>query len=145
MSLFIKNARVVAGGGEPALAGASVRIDGDRISALGTQLVPEAGDDIIDAGGRVLLPGLFDMHVHLGPWDGGLHLAAGVTTVRDMGAVNAVLAGYVAQIEGGRAIGPRVVPAGFIEGASEYKSSGGFTATSLDDVRSSACAFSAIR
>ena len=30
--------------------------------------------------GRVLLPGLFDMHAHTGFWDGGLHLAAGVTT-----------------------------------------------------------------
>ena len=29
-------------------------------------------DNVIDAGGRVLLPGLFDMHGHVVRWDGGL-------------------------------------------------------------------------
>ena len=42
-------------------------------------------EDVIDASGKMLLPGLWDMHVHLGEWDDGvLHLAAGVTTVRDL-------------------------------------------------------------
>jgi imidazolonepropionase-like amidohydrolase len=134
--LVIRNARVFDAEHARLGPASDVYVNNGRIAAVyvGGSIARDAAG-VIDAGGRVLLPGLFDMHVHLGPWDGGLHLAAGVTTVRDMGAVNAVLAGYVAQIEGGRAIGPRVVPAGFIEGASEYKSSGGFTASSLDDVK----------
>lgn len=135
-TLVIRNARVFDAEHARLGPASDVYVHNGRIAAVytGGSIARDAGS-VIDAGGRVLLPGLFDMHVHLGPWDGGLHLAAGVTTVRDMGADNAVLAGNIAMIEGGRAIGPRVVPAGFIEGASEFRASGGFTATSLDDVR----------
>ena len=55
-----------------------VLIDDGRIVAVSAagHTARKAGRTI-DAGGRVLLPGLFDMHVHVGFWDGGLHLAAG--------------------------------------------------------------------
>src|SRR5262249_43368926 len=39
---------------------------------------------IVDGRGRTLLPGLWDMHVHMGPDDGLLDIAAGVTSVRDL-------------------------------------------------------------
>ncbi|HEX9639447.1 MAG TPA: amidohydrolase family protein [Acidobacteriota bacterium] len=64
----------------------SVLIEGDRIQAVapdGELTVPE-GTEVLDAAGRTLLPGLWDMHVHLGDSDGMLHLAAGVTAVRDL-------------------------------------------------------------
>ena len=35
-------------------------------------------------GGKMLLPGMWDMHTHLSSLDGLFHLAAGVTTVRDL-------------------------------------------------------------
>ncbi len=134
--LVIRNARVFDAEHAKLGAPSDVYVNNGRIAALyPAGSTAQGAVNVIDAAGRVLLPGLFDMHVHLGPWDGGLHLAAGVTTVRDMGADNAVLAEQVALIESGRAIGPRVVPAGYIEGASEHKSSGGFTVSSLDDVK----------
>jgi len=134
--LVIRNARVFDAEHARLGPASDVYVYRGRIAAIYTGgSIARDASSVIDAGGRVLLPGLFDMHVHLGPWDGGLHLAAGVTTVRDMGADNAVLAEQIAQIESGRALGPRVVPAGFIEGASEYHASGGFTASSIDDVR----------
>ena len=134
--LVIRNARVFDAEHARLGPASDVYVHDGRIAAVyaGGSIARDV-THVIDAGGRVLLPGLFDMHVHLGPWDGGLHLAAGVTTVRDMGADNAVLAENLAMIEDGRAIGPRVVPAGFIEGISEYRASGGFTVTGLDDVR----------
>ncbi len=134
--LVIRNARVFDAEHAKLGAPSDVYVNHGRIAGLyPAGSTAQGAVNVIDAAGRVLLPGLFDMHVHLGPWDGGLHLAAGVTTVRDMGSDNAVLAEQVALIEAGRAIGPRVVTTGFIEGASEYKSSGGFIASSLDDVR----------
>ncbi len=134
--LVIRNARVFDAERARLGAASDVYVHHGRIAGVyPAGSVTQGAASVIDAGGRVLLPGLFDMHVHLGPWDGGLHLAAGVTTVRDMGADNAVLAEQVALIESGRAIGPRVVPTGFIEGASEHKSSGGFIVGSLDDVK----------
>ncbi|MGD2115886.1 MAG: hypothetical protein PVG07_12575, partial [Acidobacteriota bacterium] len=66
--------------------GRTVLVEGDRITAVGPDgdvEIPE-GAERIDAGGRTLLPGLWDLHVHASPQDGLLHLAAGVTSVRDL-------------------------------------------------------------
>jgi imidazolonepropionase-like amidohydrolase len=135
-ALVIRNARVFDS--EHARLGppSDVYVNHGRIAGLyAAGSAAQGAMSSIDAAGRVLLPALFDMHVHMGPWEGALQLAAGVTTVRDMGSDNAVLAEQVALIDGGRAIGPRVVAAGYIEGASAYKSSGGFTVSSLDEVK----------
>ncbi|MGQ0585612.1 MAG: amidohydrolase family protein [Gammaproteobacteria bacterium] len=134
--IAIRNARVFDS--EHARLGplADVYVSRGRIAAVyeaGSKA--EGAATVIDAGGRVLLPGLFDMHVHLGPWEGGLHLAGGITSVRDMGNDNGMLPRLAAQIDAGGALGPRVVSAGFIEGASEHRASGGFTVASLDDIR----------
>ena len=54
----------------------TVIIVGDRITAVGGAATPvPAGARVIDAHGRTLLPGLWDMHVHIGGVDGLLHLA----------------------------------------------------------------------
>ncbi len=90
---------------------------------------------VVDAGGRVLLPGLFDMHGHLGKWDGGLNLAAGVTTVRDMGNDNATLQQLMAQERAGKLLMPRVVAAGFIEGESKMSARNGFVISTLAEAK----------
>ncbi len=64
MSLFVRDARVLPGGGTPALPRASVRIEGERIAAVGAAIAPAPGDTIIEARGRVLLPGFVDAHTH---------------------------------------------------------------------------------
>ncbi|MET0807141.1 MAG: amidohydrolase family protein [Pseudoxanthomonas sp.] len=92
-------------------------------------------DQVIDAGGKVLLPGLFDMHAHFGPWDGGLHLAAGITTIRDMGNDNATLQQLMVQLKESRLLGPDVVPAGFIEGESKMSARNGFVIKDLEGAK----------
>ncbi len=62
MSLFIDNARLVSDG--KVVPEARVRVQGETIVALGTRIVPEVGDRIIDAEGRVLMPGFIDAHTH---------------------------------------------------------------------------------
>lgn len=42
-----------------------VRVAGGRVAALGPSLAPEAGDDVLDAAGGALIPGLHDHHIHL--------------------------------------------------------------------------------
>lgn len=81
----------------------------------------------IDAQGRTLLPGLFDMHDHVSPWSAALHLAAGVTTAREMGNSNAEVAALMERIESGQLLGARLVPLGFMEGESPHSASGGIT------------------
>ena len=92
-------------------------------------------DHVIDGNGRVLLPGLFDMHAHFGAWDGGLHMAAGVTTIRDMGNDNATLQQLMANEKAGQLLSPHVVPAGFIEGESPMSARNGFVVKDLDEAR----------
>jgi cytosine/adenosine deaminase-related metal-dependent hydrolase len=90
---------------------------------------------VIDAKGRALLPGFIDMHAHVSPGDYLLNLAAGVTTVRDMGNDNATLAEAIGRLDRHESIGPHVVPAGFIEGKSQFNASGGILVESLDGAK----------
>lgn len=87
---------------------------------------------VIDARGRVLMPGLFDMHGHESAWGAVQKVAAGVTTSRDLGNDNAMLDTLMRRIDAGQSIGPRVVPAGFLEGTSENAARNGIVAGDLD-------------
>ena len=107
-----------------------------RIAAVyETGSTPREAATVVDAGGRTLLPGLFDMHAHEAAWLAPLHIAAGVTTVRDLANENALLADLSARIDAGKALGARIVPAGFIEGQSDQALKHGFVAASLDEVK----------
>jgi imidazolonepropionase-like amidohydrolase len=133
---LIRNARVFDS--ERAVLGdaSDVLIDNGRIievSPAGSS-TRKAGR-VIDAGNRVLLPGLFDMHVHAGFWDGGLHIATGITTVRDMGNDNDTLLQVMKQEADGTLLMPRIVPAGFIEGESPNASRSGFVVKNLDEAK----------
>ncbi|MFF1634143.1 amidohydrolase family protein [Leifsonia sp. NPDC058248] len=62
----------------------SVRVAGGLITACSAASLAREGDDVIDAGGGMLLPGLIDAHVHLVPGALAQSLTFGVTTVLDM-------------------------------------------------------------
>ena len=103
--------------------GTTVVVVGNRIQAVGPDgsVAVPAGAEVIDAAGKALLPGLFDMHVHLGLVDGPLHLAAGVTSVRDLANDTTVSPRVAADWNAGTKVGPRVlVMAGFIDGSGPF-------------------------
>ncbi|MGE5182656.1 MAG: amidohydrolase family protein, partial [Acidobacteriota bacterium] len=115
--LAITHARVFDAEHETVVADATVVIRGDRIAAVGDASTPvPAGAQVIDAHGRMLVPGLWDMHVHLGDSDGVLELASGVTTVRDMGNDIDQLAARMQRFDSGAEVGPRIVRAGLVDG-----------------------------
>ena len=93
--------------------------------------VQAAPQQTIDGTGRTLLPGLFDMHAHINDDDALMHLAGGVTTVRDMGGHNDAVWRLKGRIDGGEVAGPHVVPAGFIEGQSPFSARLGIVAADL--------------
>lgn len=99
--------------------GMTVVIEGQRIAMVAptaASTIP-AGATLIDGSGKTLLPGLWDMHVHLNSdSDGLLHLATGVTGVRDMGNNPDELGPRTANFDSLALVGPRVVAAGFIDG-----------------------------
>ncbi len=107
----------------------TVILSGGRILAVtdgkvGSRL---AGSKVVDATGKYLIPGLWDMHVHMrGSIKGStpnfareneamlpLYVANGVTGVREMGGdlVDQVLK-WRAEVEAGQRLGPRIATAG---------------------------------
>jgi imidazolonepropionase-like amidohydrolase len=62
----------------------SVRFADGLITECSDASAAHEGDEVIDAGGGTLLPGLIDTHVHLAPGALAQSLTFGVTTVLDM-------------------------------------------------------------
>jgi imidazolonepropionase-like amidohydrolase len=87
-----------------------VRVDPDDASAA------PAGTEVIDAAGRFLMPGLWDVHQHISGVDGAFDLIAGVTSGRDMANDNEPLLARVKRFDDGTELGPRMVLAGIVEG-----------------------------
>lgn len=94
--------------------------------------VPD-GVEVVDLGGKALLPGLFDMHAHLGETDGVLNIASGVTSARDVGNDPDMLDDLKRRYDELGAIGPSVVRFGFIEGRNEKASSSKVTAETVEE------------
>lgn len=72
--------------------------------------IPE-GADVIDGTGRVLVPGLFEMHAHTSKTRAsalGLYVVHGVTTIRDMGGDHQELLEWRREIRAGERLGPRM-------------------------------------
>ena len=78
---------------------------------------------------------LFDMHGHESSWNAVQQIAGGVTTVRDLGNDNVVLAGLASRFDRGDLVGPRIVPAGFIEGKSDFSARNGIVVADIDEVK----------
>jgi imidazolonepropionase len=64
MTLFIRNARVVSGDEQPTIANTNLRIAGSLIDAIDPALEPAQNDRVLEADGRVLMPGFVDAHTH---------------------------------------------------------------------------------
>lgn len=129
--------RVVTAPGEPVIPHGAVLVDGDTVVAVGTagDLGPVAPDAVRwDVPGGTVLPGLVNAHVHLSftvdgdpvpPLRDADHDAlratiaanaraavrAGVTTVRDLGDRDGLVAAFRDDVAAGRADGPRVLTA----------------------------------
>jgi imidazolonepropionase-like amidohydrolase len=119
-----------------------IAVQNGRITGIADRRVVKfgAGAKVIDLGNRTLLPGLIDMHVHLsslaeiGGYQGFKYtdsfwtavgvsnakktLEAGFTTVRNVGSSNFEDVGLQQAIDGGWAVGPRIVPATWAIGAT---------------------------
>jgi imidazolonepropionase-like amidohydrolase len=127
MTLVLEGATVIDGTGADPLVKAAVTVAGDRIEAVGRSTRSLRGQRL-DLSGLTVLPGLIDLHTHLGvvEWEGNPALSpamtaalifdncrrcllSGHTTVRDAGGVDGALS---AVIDAGLVAGPRVFPSG---------------------------------
>ena len=129
-SLVIRNAEVLDCTGADPRSGMDVAVSGSVISGIGPG-VGSSPDQVIDATGLTLMPGLTDAHVHMGlvssagdvgdlPWIDYVFtvrriientLQEGFTTVRDAGGMDPHWARLVEQ---GVVDGPRILPSGSV-------------------------------
>ena len=95
----------------------------DKIKAIAPSIQSsEYGKDarIIDGSGKTLMPGMFDMHTHNTKFRGALHLAGGITSVRDL-ANNKQVKALSHQFNSNQIIGPRIVTfCGIIDGPGPF-------------------------
>ena len=101
----------------------TVVVRGNRIAAVRAADAKDAGTKgmIIDGTGKMLLPGLWDMHAHVNGNDPLLNIMNGVTTVRDMANDIDALTDIRKRIDSGQEIGTRIIPAGFIDGPGPFQ------------------------
>ncbi|AXI55117.1 amidohydrolase [Sulfitobacter sp. JL08] len=128
------NVNVFDGVNESLMENANVLVEGNLIKAVSTDAIDAPDAKVIDGGGRTLMPGLIESHVHLNmqhmvggydtfedrDWQEIGAMAAftaqsilmdGFTTVRDVGALQT---GIRRAIDNGFAIGPRIYHAGAV-------------------------------
>ncbi|WP_380058984.1 amidohydrolase family protein (plasmid) [Falsihalocynthiibacter sp. SS001] len=129
IQVLFTNVNIFDGVSESLLENASVLVEGNLIKTISTQSIDAGDAQLIDGGGRTLMPGFIDNHVHLmlpGPtlpsmeanstWEdlaiagvasAEMYLMQGFTTVRDAGGQNA---GLQRAINAGTVVGPRIYP-----------------------------------
>ncbi len=125
-TIAITNATLIDGTGRDPVTNATLIIEDERVTQAGARIDPPRDAEVIDAGGRTLMPGLIDCHVHLygrvanlqerlltppslalfyGARNAVRTLDAGITTVRD---ASGSPAGFKMAIERGLIPGPRI-------------------------------------
>jgi imidazolonepropionase-like amidohydrolase len=135
MVVAYRAARIYDGVSEGVVEDGTVVVEEARVASVGPTSDRPSNVEVVDLGDATLLPGLIDAHVHL-VWSAsaephevveresraltvlrcganiGLHLSAGVTTVRDVGATDGLSVDVARAVELGVIPGPRVVAAG---------------------------------
>jgi hypothetical protein len=113
-TLALTHAAVVDVEGGHIVPDQTVLVSGGRIAAVGARVAVPAGARVVDARGKYVIPGLWDMHVHAAREGRALHfwplfLANGVTGVREMGSYLDSLQHWRARAHAAGPDAPRIV------------------------------------
>ena len=135
--MILNNARLIDGTGR-VWDSAAIEIDGSHISSVGQATDPATVDaDVLDLGGKTVMPGMINAHTHIcldgspdpdAAWQersltenvlvaadhAQRTLKAGVTTIRDLGGVEGVDLGLRDAINKGVSPGPRMLVSGLL-------------------------------
>lgn len=111
--IALSNANLVDVRSGSVRAGVTVILAGGRVESIGPGPAP-AGTRVIDLGGRHVVPGLIDAHVHIGSLaQMRSALESGVTTARSAGVSSYVDVGLRELVRKGFVAGPDVLAAGY--------------------------------
>jgi imidazolonepropionase-like amidohydrolase len=110
---------LIDGTGRDPVPDSVVVIEKGRIVEAGpkSRLKIPSGAQKVDARGKTILPGLWDMHAHFEQVEWGpIYLAAGATTVRDCGNEFEFITAVRDAVASGHGLGPRLLLAGIVDG-----------------------------
>ena len=117
--LLIRNVTVIDCAGHVPHSGMSILISDEHIVAIAktSKMKAPANAEILDGDGKFLIPGLWNMHVHLGTYANGkralaAYLVEGITGVRDMGSPLDDILRLRSEVDQGAINGPHLVVAG---------------------------------
>jgi imidazolonepropionase-like amidohydrolase len=126
MKLALAGGVLIDGTGGPPRRDATLVVEGGKITAVTRERVTGPDVRVVELGGRTVMPGLIDTHVHFAPWGMNLigaqdrslmllaaetvhalrtTLEAGCTTARDLGGLDA---GFREAVARGLIAGPRL-------------------------------------
>ncbi len=137
------NARIITMKGDQVIEKGTVLVEGNTIKGVGKVSIPK-GYKVIDCKGKTIMPGMIDVHGHLGnfryglspqkQWEYYANLAYGVTTAHDPSSNSEMIFSQSEMIKTGNMVGPRL----FSTGTILYGADGDFKAVinSLEDARS---------
>ncbi|HVF46295.1 MAG TPA: amidohydrolase family protein [Pyrinomonadaceae bacterium] len=139
----LTNARIITMRGDEVIERGTVLIEDNRIKAVGARVDVPRGARQIDMLGRTIMPGMVDVHAHMGyntldispekQWPYYANLAYGVTTTHDPSASTQLVFSQAEMVKAGVMTGPRVYSTGYIVyGAENAEKS---VVNNLDDAR----------
>ena len=128
-NLLIKGGTLIDGTGGAPIRNARILIEGSTIRKVwsgdaASETLPP-GTQVVDAGGKFIIPGLIDSHVHYAWYEGELFLAHGVTTIYDLGGAGAWGSAIQKGLNSGKLRGPRYYHASSIRIPGSERRGGG--------------------
>ena len=125
----ITNVTLIDGSGAPPTPTMTVIVNGGRIATIGRAGSVRVPQDaiVVDGTGRFLIPGLWDMHVHVGSYEDGVKVLPrfvgyGITGVRDMASPLDDILRLRRDTSNSTILGPEIVAAGpILQGPLPFK------------------------
>jgi imidazolonepropionase-like amidohydrolase/Tol biopolymer transport system component len=144
--LAFTGARIITMNGDQVIENGTIVIDANKIVAVGPtgSVTIPADAKVMDLKGKTIMPGLIDVHAHLGQFRFGLspqkhwqyytNLAYGVTTTHDPSSNTEMVFSQSEMVKAGNMVAPRI----FSTGVILYGAEGDFKAVvnNLEDARS---------
>jgi imidazolonepropionase-like amidohydrolase/Tol biopolymer transport system component len=124
--IAFKGAKIITMEGSEVIENGVIVINGNRIEAIGTAAKVKIPADakVYDLKGKTIMPGLVDVHAHVGAFRAGqmpqkhwqfyANMAYGVTTVHDPSALSETVFSLSELVKSGEMVGPRVYSTGII-------------------------------
>jgi imidazolonepropionase-like amidohydrolase len=135
--LALVGGNLIDGTGSSLQKDVTIIIKRDKIISISSRsktIIPK-GAKVINVTGKTLTAGLWDMHAHANQVDWSpAYLAAGVTTIRDLGNEIEFATAFRDAVNSGKAIGPEILLAGMTDGAGA-QGNGIIRATTPEEAR----------